>query len=89
MRCDGQPATFKFVQPTYPGDPKGQDDPTPAGLTRRAVQHPIPMWTWSLVWRRGESNPLVHAVIDAFTVGIDVSSLTEAGTWLPADDPHR
>ena len=70
-------------------NPKGQDDPTPAGLTRRAVQHPIPMWTWSLVWRRGESNPLVHAVIDAFTVGIDVSSLTEAGTWLPADDPHR
>ncbi len=26
---DGQPATFKFVQPTYPGDPNGQDDPDP------------------------------------------------------------
>jgi hypothetical protein len=26
---DGQPATFTFVQPTYPGDPKGQDDPDP------------------------------------------------------------
>jgi hypothetical protein len=26
---NGQPATFKFVQPTYPGDPNGQDDPDP------------------------------------------------------------
>jgi Peptidase family M1 domain len=26
---DGAPATYKFVQPTYPGDPNGQDDPDP------------------------------------------------------------
>jgi hypothetical protein len=26
---DGQPATFTFKQPTYPGDPNGQDDPDP------------------------------------------------------------
>jgi hypothetical protein len=26
---DGRPATFKFVQPTYPGDPNGQNDPDP------------------------------------------------------------
>jgi Peptidase family M1 domain len=26
---DGGPAAYKFVQPTYPGDPKGQDDPDP------------------------------------------------------------
>ncbi|HEX9028420.1 MAG TPA: hypothetical protein VF823_04530, partial [Anaerolineales bacterium] len=26
---DGQPATFTFVQPTYPGDPNGQNDPDP------------------------------------------------------------
>jgi hypothetical protein len=25
----GRPASFKFVQPTYPGDPNGQDDPDP------------------------------------------------------------
>jgi hypothetical protein len=25
----GRPAPFKFVQPTYPGDPNGQDDPDP------------------------------------------------------------
>ena len=27
---NGQPATFTFKQPTYPGDPNGQDDPDPA-----------------------------------------------------------
>src|SRR5262245_5134832 len=30
VSVNGEPATFKFVQPTYPGDPKGQDDPNPA-----------------------------------------------------------
>jgi hypothetical protein len=29
VTVNGQPATFAFVQPTYPGDPKGQDDPNP------------------------------------------------------------
>src|SRR3954447_9566354 len=37
ITVNGQPATFTFVQPTYPGDPKGQDDPDPlahrSGLT--------------------------------------------------------
>jgi hypothetical protein len=37
VTVNGQPATFKFVQPTYPGDPHGQDDPDPlahrTGLT--------------------------------------------------------
>src|SRR5262249_58984813 len=26
---DGLPASFTFVQPTYPGDPNGQNDPDP------------------------------------------------------------
>jgi aminopeptidase N len=26
---NGQPAGFRFVQPTYPGDPRGQNDPNP------------------------------------------------------------
>ncbi|HYK30499.1 MAG TPA: M1 family aminopeptidase [Streptosporangiaceae bacterium] len=30
VTVDGQPASFRFVQPTYPGDPNGQDDPNPA-----------------------------------------------------------
>jgi hypothetical protein len=29
VRVDGEPAAFRFVQPTYPGDPNGQDDPDP------------------------------------------------------------
>jgi DNA-binding transcriptional LysR family regulator len=70
-------------------NPKGQNDTTPPDLTRRPVQHPVPMWTWSLVRRRDEENPLVHAVIDAFTAGADRSALTEPGVWLPSGDPHR
>jgi hypothetical protein len=30
VMVNGRPARFKFVQPTYPGDPKGQNDPNPA-----------------------------------------------------------
>jgi hypothetical protein len=29
VTVDGQPAAFEFVQPTYPGDPNGDDDPDP------------------------------------------------------------
>ena len=29
VTVNGAPATFAFVQPTYPGDPNGQDDPDP------------------------------------------------------------
>jgi peptidase M1-like protein len=30
VRVNGRPARFRFVQPTYPGDPNGQNDPDPA-----------------------------------------------------------
>lgn len=29
ITVNGRPATFRFAQPTYPGDPNGQDDPDP------------------------------------------------------------
>ena len=29
VTVNGQPATFAYKQPTYPGDPNGQDDPDP------------------------------------------------------------
>ena len=29
VTVNGRPAPFRFVQPTYPGDPNGQDDPDP------------------------------------------------------------
>ena len=37
VTVNGAPATFAFVQPTYPGDPKGQDDPDP--LAHQASQN--------------------------------------------------
>src|SRR5579871_3006708 len=30
VTVNGRPASFTFVQPTYPGDPHGQNDPNPA-----------------------------------------------------------
>src|SRR5580704_4732427 len=30
VTVDGQPATVRFAQPAYPGDPAGPDDPNPA-----------------------------------------------------------
>jgi len=69
-------------------NPRGQNDVTPPDLRRRPVQRPIPMWTWSLVWRQDEPNPQVHAVVDAFTTGVDTSDLSQPGVWLPPDDPH-
>ncbi|MGE5287909.1 MAG: M1 family aminopeptidase [Micromonosporaceae bacterium] len=30
VTVNGRPAKYTFVQPTYPGDPKGQNDPDPA-----------------------------------------------------------
>lgn len=69
-------------------NPKGQDSAQPKGLVRRPVVNPTPLWTWSLVWRRGEADPAVRAVIDAFTR--DAGNVTvDASDWLPADDPHR
>ena len=70
-------------------NPKGQNDPLPTGFTRRPIVGPSPMWTWSLVWRRDERNPVVLAVVDALTAGIDRSRLDAPDAWLPADDPHR
>ncbi|MCK0177458.1 MULTISPECIES: LysR family transcriptional regulator [Mycobacteriaceae] len=70
-------------------NPKGQHDVTPPDLIRRPVLHPEPIWTWSLVWRLDEPNPLVHSLVDAFTGDVDRSALTAPGVWLPARDPHR
>ncbi|RDH78908.1 LysR family transcriptional regulator [Mycolicibacterium moriokaense] len=69
-------------------NPKGQDAAEPKGLVRRPVVAPTPLWTWSLVWRRDESNPSVRAVIDEFTRDVDDLIVTDSD-WLPAEDPHR
>ena len=36
VTVNGEPASFAFVQPTYPGDPNGPDDPDP--LAHQASQ---------------------------------------------------
>lgn len=69
-------------------NPKGQDTLEPKGLVRRPVLRPTPLWTWSLVWRRGEADPAVRAVIDAFTDDAGELTVTDSD-WLPAGDPHR
>jgi len=70
-------------------NPKAQDDPEPKGLVRRPVVAPTPLWTWSLVWRRGEADPAVRAVIDAFTTDLTDGAVGGESTWLPVGDPHR
>ena len=37
---DGRPASFRFVQPTYPGDPNGPDDPDPLAH-RASLNNPV------------------------------------------------
>ncbi|WP_082943850.1 LysR family transcriptional regulator [Mycobacterium sp. 1274761.0] len=70
-------------------NPKGQNDASPPDMTRRPVERPVPMWTWSLVWRRDDPNPLVRAVAGAVVAGIDRPDVSQPGFWLPRDDPHR
>lgn len=70
-------------------NPKGQDVSLPAGLVRRRVVAPTPLWTWSLVWRRAEDSPAVLAVVDEFTRGIGDLGLDDPGAWVPDDDPHH
>jgi DNA-binding transcriptional LysR family regulator len=70
-------------------NPKGQSMQEPSGLLRRSVVHPTPLWTWSLVWRKGEDNPAVRAVIDEFTRDAGELGIDDEGAWPPATDPHR
>jgi DNA-binding transcriptional LysR family regulator len=70
-------------------NPKGQNSQEPSGLVRRPVLHPIPLWTWSLVWRHGEDSPAVRAVIDEFTRDVGGLGVDDEGVWLPVADPHR
>ncbi|KAA0117113.1 LysR family transcriptional regulator [Mycolicibacterium sp. P9-22] len=70
-------------------NPKGQNDTESSDLVRRPVTGPVPLWTWSLVWRRDEDRASVLSVVDAFTRDVGDLGVGDAGVWLPADDPHR
>ncbi|MFB9248406.1 LysR family transcriptional regulator [Sphaerisporangium melleum] len=68
--------------------PKGQDTPLPPDLVRRPVARPEVYWTWSLVWRRGETRAEVLAVAEALRDEGDFG-IHGPDAWLPEDDPHR
>ena len=70
-------------------NPKGQNDTESSDLVRRPVIGPVPLWTWSLVWRRDEDRASVLSVVDAFTRDIGDLGVDTPGVWLPADDPYR
>ncbi|MFE7753098.1 LysR family transcriptional regulator [Streptomyces sp. NPDC057428] len=70
-------------------NPKGQNGVMPPGLTRRPVMAPEIYWTWSLVWRRGDTRPELLAVIDALCHDMGDLGLGRAGTWIPDGDPYK
>jgi hypothetical protein len=74
VTVNGAPAAFAFVQPTYPGDPNGQDDPDP--LAHEASQN-------NPVGGPG-NNPLPPACSPALpNTSVDADSLD--GTQCPAN----
>jgi len=69
--------------------PKGQTTPIPADLVQRPIVAPAPYWTWSLVWRRTESQPSVLAAAKALTGNRGDLTFDNGVAWLPSDDPYR
>jgi DNA-binding transcriptional LysR family regulator len=69
--------------------PKGQTTPIPPDLVQRPIVAPAPYWTWSLVWRRTESQPSVLAAVKALTDDRGGPTFDNGVAWLPSDDPYR
>ncbi len=68
---------------------KGQTTPIPPDLVQRPIVAPAPYWTWSLVWRRTESQPSVLAAAKALTGNRGGLTFDSGVAWLPSDDPYR
>jgi len=88
------PAFFDHVRRSrrpIVNSPKGQTTSLPPDLVRREIVAPTVHWTWSLVWREGETRTAVLAAVDALCEGVDVGGLGLGApdTWLPEGDPHR
>lgn len=86
------PAFFDHVRRTRRpvlNSPKGQTTPLPPDLVRREVVGPTVHWTWSLVWRDGESRAAVLAAVDALCDGVGDLGIHAPDAWLPEGDPHR
>jgi DNA-binding transcriptional LysR family regulator len=69
--------------------PKGPKLPLPNYVVQRPVRGPAPLWTWSLVRRRGDDRPALQAVVEALTPGAIAPDLELSALWLPPSDPHR
>jgi DNA-binding transcriptional LysR family regulator len=68
--------------------PKGQTTPIP-DLVQRPIVAPAPYWTWSLVWRRTETEPPVLAAVTALTGDREDPTFASGAAWLPSGDPYR
>jgi DNA-binding transcriptional LysR family regulator len=69
--------------------PKAQNASPPPDLVLRPVAGPEIYWTWSLVWRAGETRATVLAVVDALCYRIGDFGIHGPAAWLPDGDPHR
>jgi hypothetical protein len=69
--------------------PRGQTTPIPPDLVKRPIVAPAPYWTWSLVWRKTESQPSVLAAANALSDDRGFPTFDNGAAWLPSDDPYR
>ena len=69
--------------------PKGQTTPIPPDLAQRPIVAPAPYWTWSLVWRRTETEPPVLAAVTALAADREDPAFASGAAWLPSGDPYR
>ena len=86
------PAFFDHVRRSrrpVVNSPKGQTTSLPSDLVRREIVGPAVHWTWSLVWREGETRTSVLAAVDALCDGVGDLGLRAPDAWLPEGDPHR
>jgi Peptidase family M1 domain len=75
VTVNGLPATFRFVQPTYPGDPHGMNDPNPAAHEASQLD-PV---------RGPLHNPLPPACSPELTSTSAAKQNSENGTQCPAN----
>jgi DNA-binding transcriptional LysR family regulator len=86
------PAFFDHVRRSrrpIVNSPKGQTAPLPPDLIRHPLIAPKVYWTWSLVSRRNEDRPAVHAVVHTLTGDLGDLGIHTPDAWLPGNDPHR
>lgn len=72
--------------------PKRHNAPTPPSLGQRLVADPVPLWTWSLLYRRGEDRPSVLGVVDSLLAAARSHGWLMPPAerwWIPSGDPHR